>query len=68
MIASNSYPCPIWVLPLGTYLTCYFCVAYLHAAIPRYIFISDNLECFSPRDTFFFGNFIPSTNYLSEMY
>ena len=66
MIASNRYPCPIWVLFVGTYLTDYFCVAYLPTAILRDIFISDNLECFSPSDALLFLSVIPSNNSLAE--
>ena len=61
MIASNRYSCPIWVLILGKYLTYYFCVAYLHAGIPRDILVSDNLECFSTSNTLLLGPLSPLT-------
>ena len=38
--------------------TDYFCVAYLLAEILRDILISDDLECFCPRDALFSGSVI----------
>ena len=51
---------------MGAYLTDYFCVAYLLAALLRDIFISDDLECFRPGDVLFFGSVIYCAYALAE--
>ena len=51
---------------MGVDLTDYFCVAYLLVALLRDIFISDDLECFRPGDTLFFGSVISFAYALAE--
>ena len=55
MIASDSYPCYIWVFLVGSDLTDHLGVAYVLAVILRDILISDDLESFCSGDALFFG-------------
>ena len=48
-VATYVNPHPFWVVLLGAYLAHYFCVRDFFSSVRRYIFISNDPECFSSR-------------------
>ena len=64
-VATFGSLCPVWVVLLGAYLTHYFCVRNLFSSFCRYIFIYNDLECFSYRYSLLLEDFVTCPNPLT---
>ena len=64
-VATYGSLCPVWVVLLGAYLTHYFCVRNLFSSFCRYIFIYNDLECFSYRYSLLLEDFFTCPNPLT---